>query len=205
MQVQAALGHVELDHVAVVHQRQGATGSRFRCGVQDHGAVGGAAHAGVADAHHVSNAFTQYLGRQRHVADFGHAGVALGAAVLEHHHAVLVDVQGLVVNAGVKVFDGFKHHSATGVHHECRRGGAGLDDRATWRQVAAQHSDTGFFFEGRRQRLDHIGIEVLSVSDVGGHRLAVGGDEVQMQVLGNFLHDHRQAAGVAEIFHQVLA
>jgi hypothetical protein len=31
--------------------------------------------------------------RQAHVAHLGHAGIALGPAVLEHHHAVLVDGQ----------------------------------------------------------------------------------------------------------------
>ena len=69
-------GDVELDHVAVAHQRQRPAGGRFGRDVQHDGAVGGAAHARVGDAHHVGDALAQQLRRQRHVADLGHAGIA---------------------------------------------------------------------------------------------------------------------------------
>ena len=48
--------------------------------------------------------YVQYGG-----ADLGHAGVALGAAVLQHQHAGLVDVQRVVVDAGVQVLN-LVHH-----------------------------------------------------------------------------------------------
>jgi hypothetical protein len=135
-----------------LHQRQRAAGGGLGRGVQHHGAVGGAAHARVADAHHVGDALAQHLGRQRHVAHLGHAGVALGAAVLQHQDAGLVDVQVLVVDAGVEVVAVLEHHRAAGVLHQRRRGRAGLDDRAARRQVAAQHGDAGLVLEGLGQR-----------------------------------------------------
>ncbi len=67
-------------------------------GVQHHGAIGRAGHARVGDAHHVGDALAQHLRRQAHVADLGHAGIAARAAVLQHHHAGLVDVERLVVD-----------------------------------------------------------------------------------------------------------
>ena len=67
---------IELDPVAVAHRRQRAAGARLGRHVQHHGAVGGAAHARIGDAHHVGHALRQQLGRQAHVADLGHAGVA---------------------------------------------------------------------------------------------------------------------------------
>jgi hypothetical protein len=62
VQVQLARGHVERDQVAVLHQRQRAAGGGLGRGVQHHGAVGGAAHARVADAHHVGDALRSTLG-----------------------------------------------------------------------------------------------------------------------------------------------
>jgi hypothetical protein len=151
VQVQPAAGHVQRDQVTVLHQRQRAAGGGLGRGVQHHGAVGGAAHARVADADHVGDALLQHLGRQRHVADLGHAGVALGAAVLQHQDAGLVDVEVVVVDAGVEVGAVLEHHRAPGVLHQRGCGRAGLDDRAARRQVAAQDGDAGLFLE----RLGH--------------------------------------------------
>ena len=181
VQVQAALGHVELDQVAVLHQRERPAGRGLGRGVQHHGAVGGAAHARVADAHHVGDALLQHLGRQRHVADLGHAGVALGPAVLQHQDAVLVDVEVGVVDARVEVVAVLEHHRAAVVHHQRRRRGARLDHRAARRQVAAQHADAGVRLERLRHRLDDARVEVLRVGDVLAHGLAAGGDVVEVQ------------------------
>src|SRR5436309_1660016 len=81
------------DLVSVLHQRERAAGGGLGTDVQDHGAVRSAAHARIGDAHHVGDALLQELGRQRHVADFGHAGIALRPAVLQHHDALLGDVE----------------------------------------------------------------------------------------------------------------
>ena len=73
----------------------------LRCHVQHHGAVGGAAHAGVGDADHVGHAGGQQFRRQAHIADLGHAGVALGAAVLHHEDGAGVHVERRVVDAAL--------------------------------------------------------------------------------------------------------
>ena len=48
--------HVELDHVAVLDERERAADARLRRDVQHAGAVARAAHPRVRDAHHVANA-----------------------------------------------------------------------------------------------------------------------------------------------------
>ena len=146
--------------------RQRAARRRLRRGVQDHRAVGGAAHARVADADHVGDALPQHLRRQRHVADLGHARVALRAAVLQHQDAGLVDVEALVVDARVEVLDVLEDDGAAAVRHQRRRRRARLDDRAARREVAAQHGDAGLVLERRVERLDDLGVEVLGVRDV---------------------------------------
>jgi len=75
VQVQATVGAVEFDPVTFLHRGQRSAGRGFRRHVQDHGAVGGAAHARIGDPHHIGHALGQQLGRQAHVADFGHAWV----------------------------------------------------------------------------------------------------------------------------------
>jgi hypothetical protein len=63
----------------------------------------------------------------------------------------------------------------------------------------------GLVLERRRERLDHVGVEVLRAFDVGADRQAVGGDDVEVKQVGDLLHHDRQAAGIAEVLHQVLA
>ena len=99
----------------------------------------------------------------------------------------------------------FKHHGAPGVHHQRRGGRAGLDDRAAWGQVAAQDGDARLFLEGRLKRLDDARVVVDRIGDVLGNRLAADGDDVSVQQMLDLFHHHRQATGVAEVLHQVLA
>jgi hypothetical protein len=134
--------------------------------VENHAAVGGAAHARVRDAHHVGDALLENLGRQRHVAHFGHAGVALRPAVLEHHDRALVHLQVRVVDALVEVLDVLEYHRAAAVAHELRARRRGLDDRAVGAQVAAQHRDTGVLFEGFVERRNHVTVPAGGVFDV---------------------------------------
>src|SRR5882757_3773117 len=58
-EIDAALGDVEPDHVAVLYQRQRATDGGFRGDMQHNGAERGAAHARVRYPHHVLDAGTQ--------------------------------------------------------------------------------------------------------------------------------------------------
>jgi hypothetical protein len=51
-----AAGDVEFDEVAVADRNYGAASGGFWDAVEDHGAVGGAAHAAVGDADHVPHA-----------------------------------------------------------------------------------------------------------------------------------------------------
>ena len=103
--MQPPVRHVELDHVAVSHHRQRPAARRLGRGVQHDRAIGGAGHARVGDAHHVGDALAQHLRRQAHVADLGHARIALRPAVLQDHDAGLVDVERFVVDLGLVVVD----------------------------------------------------------------------------------------------------
>src|ERR1700730_3723749 len=122
VEMEAALLDVEFDHVAVAHQRQGSARGGLGRDVQHHGAVSRAAHARVGNAHDVGNAFLQQLLRNRHVADFGEAGIALGPGPFEHHHRRLVDGEVGRVEALLEMLDALEHHGAALVPHQLWRG-----------------------------------------------------------------------------------
>src|SRR3954463_16229881 len=77
LEIYGAGGNVERDAVAVPDQRQRTADVRLGRDMQDAGAVAGAAHARVRDAHHVANALLHELGRDRQHAPFRHAWPAL--------------------------------------------------------------------------------------------------------------------------------
>jgi hypothetical protein len=66
--------------------------------------------------------FLQDLRRQAHVADLGHARIALRPAVLQHHDAGLVDVERIVVDPRLVVVDVLEHHGPAAMFHQMRRG-----------------------------------------------------------------------------------
>src|SRR5580692_7721326 len=134
--------------------------------MQDYGAVGGAAHARVGNADHVFDAFAQNFWGQGHVADFGHAGIAAGAAILQDHHAGFVNIEIFLINARVKIFDGIEDDGAASVLQEVRAGGGKFDDGAVGGEIAAQDGDAGIFFEGLRERVDYIAIPAGSFGDI---------------------------------------
>ena len=128
--------------------------------MEDDGAVGGAAHAGVGDADHVGDALAQQLGRQAHVAAFGHAGIAARAAALEDEDRGGVDVELGVGDAGVVVLDALEHDRTAAVAQEGGRGGGRLDDRTVGGEVAAQDGDAALGLDRVGERTDHVGAEV---------------------------------------------
>src|SRR5450756_195283 len=89
-QFESATRSVEKYLIAVPYERQRTTGFGLRSNMQHHGAERGAAHARVRNTHHVPYSSFQEPARQRHVADFGHAGIALGPAALQHEYLSLI-------------------------------------------------------------------------------------------------------------------
>ena len=88
--------------------------------------------------------------------------------------------------------------------HQGGRCGARFNDRTTWRQVAAQDGDTGFFFERLGKWLDNFCVVVLRIGHVLTDGFAVRGHHFGVQEMRNFFHHRWQSTCVAEVFHQVL-
>ena len=204
LDLEAAFGDIEDDHIALLHQRQRTAGGRLRRDVQDDGAIGGAAHARVRDPHHVGDPFLQDLGRQAQISDFGHARISLGAAVLEHHDRAFVDVQRRIVDALVIVFDGLEDDGAAPVTHQIGARRRRLEHGAIGRQIAAQHGDAAAFRQRLVERADHLGVVIRRIGGVLPDGLAVHrrGVAVEQTGLAKGAQHRRQAAGVIIVLHQ---
>jgi hypothetical protein len=104
-QIDAALGDIEPDHVAVLHQRQRTADGGFRRDMQHDGAKCSPAHSCIRYPHHVLDASARQLLRDRQIACFRHARRPLGAGIAQHQYVVGVDVEIGIVDAQRHVFD----------------------------------------------------------------------------------------------------
>jgi hypothetical protein len=84
----AARGDVDLDLVAGLHEGKRTADKALRRHMQNAGAVAGAAHARVGNAHHVAHPGFHELLRNRQHAPFRHARAAFRSGVFEHQHMV---------------------------------------------------------------------------------------------------------------------
>ena len=88
-QAQFGVGHQQLQHtissrhadtVARFNQGQRAACLGFGRNMQNHRAIGRTGHPGIGDADHVAHTLFHQRRRDRHIANFGHTGIAFGAA-----------------------------------------------------------------------------------------------------------------------------
>ena len=205
VKMQTPARHVELNHVTALHQCQRTADRRFRRNMQNHRTVGRAAHAPIRNSYHVGDPLAQHFRWQGHVANLGKSGVAFGTGTLEHHHAVFIDIELFVVDAGVQVFDAFEHHRTAAVHQQrwrrCRR----FDDRSVRRQIALQYGDAGLILEWCTQRQDHFAVVTLGIGIVDADAQTIDGHGILMDQLTQFADHGGQPAGVVKVFHQVFA
>ncbi len=199
----AARRHVDGDQVARLDEGQRAAHVGLGRRVQDAGAVARAAHACVRQAQHVAHALLDQLGRDRQHAPFRHARAALGAGIAQDHDVFGRDVQVLVIDRRLHAGVVIEHQRGAGVLQELRGAGAGLDDAAVRRNVAAQDRQRAFVVDGGVQLADHVIVIDLGARDVLAQRLARHRHGRQVQVPFQARHQRGQAAGVIEVFHQV--
>src|SRR5579862_184972 len=196
---------VELDHISVLNQRQRPAYRRFGRDVQDHRSVCRAAHAAVGDADYVRDAAFQQLFRDRHVADFGHAGIASRTGAFQDHHGVLVDIERRIVRPLPEVFDVFEDDRFAAMLQKPGSRGARFDHCSVGRKIASQDGDAGVFADRGLEFADHFAIPARRIGGVFAHGLAIDRRCVAMDQVAEFAHNGGDAAGVVKIFHQEFA
>ena len=109
------------------------------------------------------------------------ARVALGAAVLQDHDAVGIDLQAGVVDACLVVVDVLEDHRPAAVLQQFGRCRRRLDDGAVRRQVAAQHADAALGLEGCGHGMDDLAVVAGGIGHVLPDGFAVGGEGLAVQ------------------------
>ena len=198
-----ALVHIDRHHIAGLHQRQRPADIALRRDVQNAGAIAGAAHPRVGDAHHVAHALLYQLGRHWQHAPFRHARPALRPGIAQDQHRVLGRVQILVVDrrlhGGIIVED----QRRPGVLQELAVHRRHLHDAAIRRQIALEHDQRAGLVDRVVERPDDVVVIDFRSGDVGADALARHGQGVGIEMFLDALQHALQPAGVIEILHQV--
>src|SRR5690349_5715422 len=139
--------HIKANHVAGFRQRQRTTDCRFRRDMQNHRAVGCAAHACVRNADHVLHSPAQQLWWQRHVSHFRHTGITAGPAVLENHDTVFVDIQTVVDHSRVKIFDVLKYNRSPSMAQQMLTRSRRFDHCSIRSEVASHYRNARMLLE----------------------------------------------------------
>ena len=174
--------------------------------MQHDGAVTGATHTPVRDAHHVFHAHTGEFDGDGQIARFRHAGCAFGADVFEHQNIVCRHIQVRQIHPGREVCGVFKHDGAAFVFHQPRVSRRLFDDGTTRRQVAVQNRDAALRIDGVVEGAHHVLFEARAL---GFELLAQGAachrHRAQVQQRLEFTQQRGHAPGVVEVFHVMLA
>ena len=199
--------YIQRDHVSRLHQRERPACRGFRRSVENNCSISSAAHTRIGNADHIFHAFAQKLGRQQHIADFGHPGIAARAAILENHHAAFVDVQRLLIDACMKIFDRFEDHSATAMLQQVRAGRRYLDHSAIRRKIAAQNCDPCVLLERFGKAVNHVAIPAGCVGHIFPNGSAIGGVGITVEraSFAELAQHCGQTARVEKVLHQILS
>ena len=167
---------------------------------------GCATHPGIRHPDHVLYAFRRELFRNWQVAGFRHAWRPLWPSVLHHQDIVWTDIKVRVVNAVGKILLVLEYHRLTDMVHQMFRCSRLFNDRAIWRQIAAQHGDTALRVKGVVERPHHILIPwQWRCIDLLAQSAASNGHTVEMQLWTKLAQYSDKTARLLQILHVVLA
>ncbi len=203
--------------VAGLQIGQTAAHHRFRRCVQDGRGFGRARLPPVAHRGQVADACADQRVGRLHVHHLGRAGIAHAAHAADEQDAILGDVQGGVIDAGVVILGAFEHDGARLVHAfgpgmrqeacpEIGRDHRCLHQRAV-EQVARQHQEPRVRAQGRVMGADHIRVPAVPACQVFAHAAPGGGQRaiVDAPRFPQFAHHRRHPACTVEPFAKVFA
>src|SRR5471030_2715850 len=210
LHIAAAGVQIDADTVAGAQPGKATTNRALRRRIQYRRAVRGAALAAVTQRRQrIDDALDQRIGRL-HVDHLVRTGPAYRAGAAYHQHAVLVDVQRRIVDAGV-IIAGTVEHDGAGFEDvlAARRaqiaGAKSVRDHAGFHdgeveQIALQDKETGVLLQRPVEGKDHLPVMRLAAGQVVAHAAAGDGGTVRTQhtLLLQLPHDGRHSTGAME-------
>src|SRR5580658_1468100 len=184
IQRQLAGRDVQRDEVARLDESQRAADERLGSHMQHAGPIARAAHPGVGNPHHVTDALgQQVIGNGQH-AVLGHARTALRARVAQHQDGIGRDGQGGIVDPFLHLAVGVEDDGRAAVLDQPRFGGDVLDDRPVGGEVPAQHRHPALGGQRCIRGPDDIIVIDRYICYFLAERTVVHRDPVQMQRAG---------------------
>lgn len=127
---------IEPDEVAFLDERERSTDGRLRGDVQDARPVSRAAHACVADSHHVGHASPKQALWEWDMTSLGHPRRSYGAETAKDEHVVRLEPHGLIIDSVENVLKALEDTRSALMLHEhgiCR---GDLENRPIGTEVA---------------------------------------------------------------------
>lgn len=198
---QAAVRDVDGDFIAVFDESDWAALHGFRRDVADAGTLAGAAEAAVGDQADFEAAARDDCRRVEH---FLHAWAAFWTFVADDDNVAVMDIAGHDGIAGFRL--GVVAFCFARVRQHVRSDGRSLDNGVIRCEVAFEDGDAAFFAVRVIDAVNDIAVEDFGVLDAVADRARNRqGVEMNQALLGELMHDSRNAAGLIEVRHMMLA
>ena len=205
VEVHLALGGVDGEGVAILHQGEGAADIGFGADVADDEAVAAAGEASIGDEGDVfAEAASHHgAGRPKH---FAHAGAAHGAFHADDDDIALLDLARH--DGGHAGFLAVEDAGGAGEGEAFLAGD--FSDRAFGGEVSIEDHEVAVGFDGVVHRADDglaFGVADFHLAEIFLHGAAGDGHEVAMEqaFLEERLHEREGAADLHEVGHDVFA
>ena len=171
--------------------------------MQHAGAIAGAGHPRVRQAHHVAMAFLQQFLRHRQHAPFRHPRPTLRPGITQHQHVVGGNIPTLVIHCFLQRRVIVEHHRRSGMLQKALIHRRRFDHAAIGREVAGEHGERALAVNRVARAADHVVIEDPGAFDVLTQGFSRNREAIEVQMRANFAHQSADATGVEKILHQI--
>lgn len=200
-----AIGDIEFDEVAILHEGEGAADRGFGRDVEDAGTVGSTGHSGIGDAEDVADSFFEEVFWDGKHAGFGDAGRANGSGILHDENVVFGDAEGGIVDAFLNVWVVFEDNSGSFVLEESGSGGGGFDDGTFGGEVSSEDGGAALFEERLVERDNDVVVVNFRAVEAFAEGLSEDGGGVEVEEVSHSIEESGEAAGIEEVGHDVFS
>jgi len=200
-----AIGDIEFDEVAILHEGEGAADRGFGRDVEDAGTVGSTGHSGIGDAEDVADSFFEEVFWDGKHAGFGDAGRANRAGILHDENVVFGDAEGGIVDAFLNVWVVFEDNGGAFVLQEFWSSGGSFDDGAFGGKVSPKDGGASLLGDRIVEGTNDFVVVDFRAVETFAEGLSEDGGGVEVEEVADAVEEGREPAGIEEVGHDVFA
>ena len=202
---EGAIGDIEFDEIAILHEGEGAADGGFGRNVEDAGSVGSAGHAGIGDAEDVADSFFEEVFWNGKHAGFGDAGGANWAGILHDENVFRSDTEGGIVDAFLDVGVVFEDDGGSFVLQEFGSGRRGFDDGTVGGEVSPKNGGAALLGDRIVEGADDFVVVDFGAVKAFAEGLTEDGGGVEVEEVTNAVEESGEATDIEEVGHDVFA